>query len=160
MINNIKKKWKIRFAPGFQKSFDKCFSGELRYSIPRFFSNVKSQTRWAWQRVFRGHDDSWYWDLYGRLDEMIPISCRKIKKYGIGCPSNLYDKDYKKKNKKNECYKWEDILEKIALGFEAHKIINQECLWSGNKPKKFEKLNKEWREGMKLFVKWYSNLWD
>lgn len=151
-----KKKWKIKFAPGFWKSFDKCFSKNPIYSVPRFFSNVRCQIKWAWQRVFRGYDDNWHWDLYGRLDWIIPICARKIKEYGIGCPSVLYDK----KNKKNECHKWGEILEKIALGFEAHKAINQECLWSGHKPKKFEKLSKQEKEGMKLFVKWYSNLWD
>jgi len=154
-----KKKWKIAFAPGFKKSFDKCFSMNPIYSVPRFFMETKYKIKHAWQRAFRGHDDSWYWDLYGKLDNIIPICCRKLKE-GHGCPHEFFDKDYKKKKRKNECYQWSDILEKIALGFEANKIIGEETLWKGHKPKKFEKLEKRRKEGSELFVKHYNSLWD
>jgi len=146
------KKWKIKFAPGFQKSFDKCFSMNPIYSIPRFFSNIKSQIKWAWQRVFRGYDDRWYWSLDGHLNWIIPICVRKMKK-GMGCPSSLYNK----KNKRDECKEWHKILEKIAQGFEANEKIFSKYLWKG---KRFEKLDKKYKDGMKLFVKYFDNLWD
>lgn len=146
------KGYKVIFAKGFQKSFDKCFSSNPIYSIPRFFSTVRCEIRWAWQRVFRGYDDRWYWALYDQLDFIIP-KCVRSMKHGIGCPGNLYDE----KKKDSECHKWHAILEKIAVGFESHGKITMKNLYKG---KEFEKLHKQYEEGMELFVKHFESLWD
>ncbi len=147
------KKWKVEFAPGFIKDCERLFSTNPIYSIPRWFDNMKYEIKWAWQRVFRGFDDRWYWNLDINLSWIIPKCVRHIKKYGMGCPGKLYDK----KRKNNECYKWKEILEKIAKGFEAVEKIQNNHFWKG---RKFEKLDKQYKEGMRLFVKYFRNLWD
>ena len=147
-----KKRMEILFAPGFKKSFDKMFSINPIYAIPRFFDNAKCEIKWAWQRVFRGYDDRWYWGLDSHLNWIIPLVTRRMKD-GLGCPSSLWSKN----PKDDECRKWHDILEKIAQGFEATEEISVNYLWKG---KKFEKLDKQRKEGMKLFVKYSDNLWD
>ena len=148
-----KRKWKVEYAPGFWKSFDRCFSNDLKYAVPRWFEDKKSEIKWAWQRVFRGFDDRVYWGLYNHLEWIIPKVVRWMKKNHHGCPSNLYDKT----RKGNECWKWTEILEKIAKGFESAEKIDNKFLFKG---KRFEKLNKQYKEGMKLFVRYFRNLWD
>ena len=148
-----KKEWKIKFAPSFLKSAEKLFSNNLRFLIPRKISDWKYEVKWAWQRVFRGYDDRWNWGLYHHLQEIIPKCVRSMKKHHIGCPGSLFDS----KNKKNNCWKWSKILEKIAKGFEAKQKISDNYLFKG---KRFEKLDRKQKEGMKLFVKYFDNLWD
>ena len=75
-----------------------------------------------------------------------------MKKYGHGCPAKLFEK-----GRRNECHKWNEILEKIAKGFNATEKIKNNYLWKG---KRFEKLNREQKEGMRLFVKFFNSLWD
>ena len=147
-----KKKWTVEFHPQFFKDCKRLFSNNPIYSVPRFFSDIKYEIKWAWQRVFRGYDDNWHWNLDSRLEWIIPKCVRKMKK-GMGCPQNLYDC----KNKRNECKNWHDIFEKIAQGFEAAEKIKTNYLWKG---KRYEKLNKKYEEGMKLFTEYFNNLWD
>jgi len=146
------KKMKIITTPEFEKSFIKLFSNNPIYAIPRWFDNMKSEIEWAFQRVFRGFDDRWYWDLNSKLSWIIPKCVRHIKKYGMGCPQILYDD-----KKKNNCHKWGRILEEIAKGFEASDIITNEYLYKG---KRYEKLKAQKDKGMRLFIKWFGNLWD
>ena len=89
---------------------------DIIYFFPRLFNEVKYQTKWAFQRVFRGYDDRWYWGLNGELDRVIPKCVRHMKENCSGCPDEYY---------KDDCKKWEDILEKIARAFELdRRIIN------------------------------------
>ena len=148
-----KKKWTVEYHPQFIKDYRRLFSNNPIYSVPRFFRNVRNEIVWAWQRVFRGFDDRWYWGLYNQLEWIIPKVIRWMKKNHHGCPSNLYDKT----RKRNQCWKWTEILEKIAQGFEASEKIDREVLWKG---KRYEKLNKKRKEGMKLFSKFFRSLWD
>ena len=148
-----KKKWKVLYHPEFLKSCERLFSNNLRYAIPRWFSDKEFDIKCAWNRVFRGFDNRWYWNLNSMLCWIIPKCVRWMKKNGAGCPPKLYDK----KRKGNGCYKWKEILEKIAKGFEAAEKIQNNHLWKG---KRYEKLNKQYKEGMRLFVRYFDSLWD
>ena len=53
--------------------------------------------------------------------------------------------------------KWNDILDKIILGFESQEKLLDD--W-GLEKKERNKLEKQWKEGMELYTKWYANLWD
>lgn len=122
---------------------------DIIYFFPRLFDEIKYQVKWAFQRVFRGYDDRWYWGLNGELDRIIPKCVRHMKENCSGCPVGYYEN--------NDCKEWEDTLEKIARAFEASKEIEDELLYKG---KKFEKLYKERKEGFQLFVDNYISLWD
>jgi len=121
------------------------------YFFPRLFEETKYEIKWAWQRVFRGYDDRWYWSLNSALEEVVPKCVRHMKENCTGCPEEFYDK------KTDSCKKWEDILENIARGFEASREIEDELLYKGDK---FMKLYKERKEGLQLFVDNFTSLWD
>jgi hypothetical protein len=140
-----KKKFKVVCAPGFLESVDRCFSSKPKYAIPRWFRNMRYEIRHAWQRLTIGYDDEWKWGLYSKLEWIIPQCVRWMQKHTIGHPCNLTSQ------------KWKSILEKIAIGFESAAKIDEKMLYKG---KEFKKLNKQYNEGMKLFVKYFRNLWD
>ncbi len=135
------------------ESYKKCFSNNPIYLIPRMITDFKYEIIWAWQRVFKGYDERWDWGTVSQLQTIMPKCLRELKRIHHGCPPDLWDKSKKKK----ECWKWTMILEKIARGFEASAELHE---LAKNKGKKFEKLIKERNEGLKLFVKYFENLWD
>ena len=177
MVKKKNKKWKIKFHPEFWKSAEKLFSNSPRFLIPRKLNDWKYEIKWAWQRVLRGYDDTAVWDFHHHISEQFPKILRDLKEIQHGCPGELYDK---KAKKNKECHKWEDILEKMANGFDAaRKLDNNEYMKEIKlkKPRKdmfdkdsytdykfdkkcYNKLNKEFEEGIELFKKWYFSLWD
>lgn len=117
------------------------------------------------QRFRHGFSDEDCWDVGSYLMDIIPPMVRQLKK-GIGCPSELYDPD--KKNE--EFHKWHEILEEIAQGFEAgkmlkdmrtHEMVKTEL---GYEMKFDEERNKQlsekWDKGKMLFIEYYFSLWD
>lgn len=104
----------------------------------------------AYQRTSRGWADCDIWSLDWHLCRILPSAIRHLKKTKHGVPSELcqeYNDDVEKASKA-----FDEILEKIALGFEAGlQVMNAEA-------------NDEnfvvFGEGMKLFHKWFFSLWD
>ena len=144
----------------FTKDF---FKSAIKLRLPSVFKEIK----WFIQRGKRGFSDQDCWDVNSYLCDIIPPMVRNIKKNHSGCPDILYDK--KKKN--NECWKWEEILEEIAQGFEAARSIeNMEYFqFKKNKDgnythwidkKKQENLTKKFDRGISLFVEHFWGLWD
>lgn len=170
--NMKKKKWKIVFAPSFEKSWNKIFSKKIQYMIPRTIKNIKNEIEWAWQRVFRGYDDRMIWSLNSYLDTYIPKIIRKMIKIVHGYPANPFCESEIK-----NIEQWKEILEKIAKGFDAiRKIDNYEFMknteekytegiFKGMHKKKTDKkeynrLYNEFEKGIELFKKYFLNLWD
>ena len=147
------KKMKVKFTPGFEKDFKRLFSSNPIYAIPRWLVDIKLEIKWAWQRVFREYDDRWYWNLDNHLSWIIPKCVKHMRESGTSCPQNFYDK----KIKGDECYKWKEVLKKIAKGFEARNTIYIEDLHKGMK---YERLDKDFKEGIKLLAKHFNSLWD
>lgn len=119
---------------------------DVRYNIKKivwFFSRGKN----GWAPC-----DTWSLDSY--LSSWMPEAVRYLKKNKNGFPSNLSsDKE------------WEDILEKIALGFEATRkqddlVLGKEEGAVEEYQKKMDDLEKVRIEGMNLFVEHYNGLWD
>lgn len=134
----------IKYHPQFLNDMKRLFSRNPIYSVPRFFSDTQSRIKWGLQRAFRGYDDTWTWSFYSQLSEIAPKCFRQMKK-GMGYPSIL-----------NSHKKWRDILEKIAKGFEAVGKMD-DCKYNSKRYKNWEKQHDE---GMKLFVRYFRNLWD
>ena len=176
-IKNTKKKkeLKVILTPSFVDSFEKLFSNNIRFLVPRKINDWKFEIKWAWQRVFRGYDDRLTWDLHSYISDYLPKLIREMKKMAHGYPSSHTGKSEIKNIKQ-----WKEILEKIAKGFDAAKKIENTDYMKKiklKKPKKdifgkdsyvdykfdkkcYNKLNKEFEEGVELFKKWYFNLWD
>jgi hypothetical protein len=114
-----------------------------------------------------GYSDQDCWNVNSHLCDIIPPMVRNLKKYNNGCPSDIYDV----KRKNNECWKWKEILEEIAQGFEAAQGIERMEYFQFKKnkegsydnwidKKKQEQLTKKFDKGMMLFVKYFWGLWD
>lgn len=158
-------RWKLvdKFFP---KGFDNY---NISYFVTRPWEFPKScyrHIKWAWERVFQGWDERVVWSIDYHLDIMIPLWVRKLKTDNIGFPITMYnEEDYIDENYNTSeestakaSKKWDDILDKIAEGFEAHKRMEDESVWI-NHPE-YETLNKKFEEGFDLFKKYYGNLWD
>lgn len=121
-----------------------------RYPIEAI-RDLLRQTKYFFQRGMYGYADEDYWSLDGYLCKWLPGALRRYKK-SIGYPGIEGAKTPKE---------WGDVCEKMARGFEA-KIKQDEITWSKTEDfkKKYAKLQKEYEEGMALFVKWFDHLWD
>jgi len=118
------------------------------------------------QRGERGYSDEDTWSLQSYLAEIIPPIVRRYKE-GSGCPGELYDKS----RKNDECWKWNEILEEIAQGFEASVWLSDIKFMKYMKGTKGsyelgidEKARKEMSDkfdvGLQLFARWFPSLWD
>ena len=174
----INKKLKIEVHPEFINDLERLFSSKLKYLIPRKFDDWKYEIKWAWQRVFKGYDDRATWGFDSWVSEYAPKILRDMKSFVHGYPSNSFGK--KKKGDIQSVKEWKGVIEKIAKGFDAaNSIQNNEYMKKvklkkprkdmfGNDSytdykfdkKKHDKLMKNFDEGMKLFHKYYFNLWD
>jgi len=129
---------------------------EIYNKIYRFFYKIEDiprEIKWFIQRGKNGYADCDVWDLSNYLSEWLPTALRELKKNSSGCPNDIYDKT----RKGNECWKWKEIIEKIAIGFEASYKIKCNHFYKG---KRFEKLKQKEKEGQNLFIKWFHALWN
>jgi hypothetical protein len=125
----------------------------LYYHIKFFCDDVRNETIWSYQRLFRGYDDRWRWDVAGELTPIL-IDCLTFYKNETSCyPSSLANRE-----------EWNKILDDIILGFKARKEIDflfqKEFKTDDDLLKEYRKLEKIKIRGMKLFSKYYDSLWD
>jgi len=100
--------------------------------------------KWAWQRAYRGWDDTVVWSIDYYLAQYMPIWLRKLKEDKKGIPIGLTEEE------------WSVILYKITTGFEvAYKIIEMDYDGHGQ-----EIAYKKFEEGMDLFKEYFFSLWD
>lgn len=143
---------------------ERLFSSSWRYAIPRFFRDIRFRTKMAYQRVVRGYDDEMIWGHHSLHSRITAEILRKLAKDKVGCPMELYDR----KNKKDECAKWRDILIEMAEGFEATTAIDNMEYYVKKRGKfdhiesnkKYKKLKSKFDKGMKLYHQYYISLWD
>lgn len=86
---------------------------------------------WAkhfFQRGIRGYADRDCWSVDYYLCEIIPEMMRHLKKNVHGYPASLSCS----KDSNENFERWKEILEKIAIGFEAAKRINDLENWTPN----------------------------
>ena len=115
------------------------------------------QIKWLYQRAFRGYSDCDNWDIAGYLCIIMPDMLRNLDR--CGHPLGSTSKE------------WSAALEKMAKGFEAvdklHNLENwenSEHPWTAKQKQESHKRDladqKTFKAGMKLFTRWYRNLWD
>lgn len=143
----------VKYAPGFDASMKRMFSSNPIYAIPRWIRDAKFEIRMAWQRVFRGWDDSMVWNFHHDHSHRTVDMLKKLKKSLSGHPGDLDQKT------------WEEILGKMIAGFEAEISIDHMDYMEGTNDKeewKRKQMELEWRatEGWDLFRKYYRHLWD
>jgi hypothetical protein len=122
---------------------------------------------YAWQRVFRGWDERVIWSIDWHLAEMIPLWMRQLKKDKHGVPAMCFKEDDCKGPEDNYDFKegsferagkeYDDILEKIAVGFESY-LAREEYKYKTDDEK--NQLTKNFEEAFDLLKKYYGTFWD
>lgn len=144
-------------------SWERLFSSSWRYAIPRFFGDLRFRIKESYLRLVRGYDNEMVGGHYHAQSRITAQVLRQLAKTVVGCPGELFDR----KNKKDQCLRWKKILIEIAEGFEAANSIGNldymdlekggtERYWR----KKEGELKKKFDKGMKLYHKYFFNLWD
>ena len=112
-------------------------------------TNAKDEVKWAWQRVFRGYDDTAYWGLYSYLTDIALPVLKWYKTNAHGIPSMVcIEKEPMELSQK----RWNNILDKMIFSFEI--IKKDENLIE---PKEVQV---RVDEGLVLFAKYFQCLWD
>lgn len=106
----------------------------------------KFEIRCGWQRLFRGYDDTVKWNLETHLANLIQEVTTWIAEKGSGHPCELTEE------------KWKEILQQISFGFGSY--LEMRSGFYTYEDSEYKRLNKEFKKGMKLFSKYYGNLWD
>ena len=119
--------------------------------------------KYAYQRSTRGWDDTVVWSIDYHISYYMPIWLRRLKETKQGIPLACFEKDdlFKtsispdEERKAEE--KWNEILDKMILGFEAAKKIDELDFESKSQ---HEELMEQFNLGMMLFQEYYFSLWD
>lgn len=119
---------------------------DLYWKIHYTLLDWRNEVKWAWQRVFRGYDDTAYWCLNDYLAKIINQVTFKLVNEGSGHPTKLTEK------------KWKNILNQISFGFGSYLEI-QSGFYDEKDPE-YKRLEREFQKGLELFCKYYNNLWD
>lgn len=159
---------KKNFRNWFNKQFPKGFGDYNSYYILthpwEILREYKRQTKWAWQRVFRGWDDRAVWSLNYYLAEIIPQVLKKLKEDKVGVPMQFFEGlpyedentySYSEESMKIAEERWNVVLDEMIAGFE---IYNN--LW---KEPSYEKEREEYKKvekALELLKIYFENLWD
>jgi hypothetical protein len=132
------------------------------------------ELKYAWQRVFKGYDETIIWDIGYYLTEKMPLWLLQLKKQKHGIPSCYFPDEYNgdydsipeeesdKLLEKAEMM-WDADIDKMIAGFKAHKEIQDaefEWITIEDLHREEDKRYKIFKAGMKLFVEHYGDLWD
>lgn len=101
---------------------------------------VLFEIRLAWQRVWYGYDDTFWWDMDCTFVEIYLKLIKKFKNNLHSCPYKMTEKE------------WKNILGEMAKFLE--KMYNDDGDWVGDK--EIEAKN----EFFQLFSKYFYDLWD
>ena len=131
--------------------FFELFHPKYRYRDIKYFI----------QRGRRGYSDSDVWDLDGYLAEWLPKALKHLRTTGMSYPGQGIS-----------IAQWKQILLKMEKGFKSHNKINEGDFMvekykkKNGRPmffydkKRLARYEKDVKEGMKLFVKYFGQLWD
>ena len=113
------------------------------YRIINWYQDLKLNIYAFFQRGKRGwaYSDTWSFDNY--LSKVISEGVSHLKKNTCGRPPHLSEK------------KWDIILDDIVFAFD----YNYKKMYEISIKSTDEDLRRE-KKGMKLFIKYFNNLWD
>lgn len=102
--------------------------------------------KYAYQRAVRGCDDKMLFNLDEELGKIISQVTLKMADKTNSYPDGLTPE------------KWEGILNDISLGFGSYLEMRSGIYTFEDK--EFKRLDKNFKRGLKLFTRYYTNLWD
>lgn len=159
----------IKFTEEFHKDMDRLFSKDLKYRIWRswdWLKGVPSEVKFFWQRGTRGWSDRDVWGIDNFLLSILPGMLRQLAITKHGCPEEFYDDHCKG----DECHMWREFLNDMAdklecgtkaleLELEPFKKADGSYDMEAFKAE-YERLVKEWGQGIDWVKKYFFNLWD
>jgi hypothetical protein len=127
------------------------------------------EVKYAFQRAFRGWDDTVIWSIDYHLAEMIPVWLMELKKYKGGVPQEFIHKEdeyvdehgiwtVSKEGMQKAEAEYDAVLDIIMAGFNAYKDLS-DCKFDYGSPKEAE-ATRIYEEGFDLFRKYFGTFWD
>lgn len=122
------------------------------------------EVKYAWQRVYRGWDDTVPWSVDVWMYHMMPEILVKLKGKGHlfgdvvpeGENGDYSDEQYKQAEKD-----WDKEIDNMIEGFKAAQKLNDlEYNWKDDDRKEEKELIDIYKRGMKSFVDNYFRLWS
>lgn len=136
----------------------------FQYTIPRKLNDYRFETKMAYQRVFRGWDDRYWWGHHHEHSRITLEALKHFRKKHMGSPSQFFGFDT---TNEDGHAKWDEILDKMIAGFQAAIDIDDVHILTSSgeydhkaTQKEIKRLEKIQNDGLKLYVKWYRSLWD
>lgn len=126
----------------------------IDFYLDKFIYNPKREIKYAWQRVFRGWDDTACWGIDDYFLLNFTEILKRFKEKLHGFPISVGSEK-----------KWKHLIQQMIDGFEAGKRVSWATNWEGEHSadeamlldrKDTKKLNKS----LLLFVKYFDELWD
>lgn len=149
---------KVIETDGFKEDMKRLFSNEPKYLLRRWWDFISrdmwQNIKWFFQRGFRGYSDSDCWGVDWYLSKIVPRMLEQMidkKKsgdnsypgYGVGGRTSK---------------EWHETVNKIIDGFDSYYKLSEGIMdWTSPRGKK---LADKYKEGMRLFIKWFPHLWD
>ena len=140
------------------------FKDFFQYTIPRKYNDWRFETKMAWQRVFRGYDDRYWWGHFHEHSRITLEALKTFRAKHMGSPSQFFGFD--STNEQGHA-QWDEILDKMIAGFQAS--IDMDDVYITNEAgeydskatqKEYKRLEKIQNEGLQLYIKHYRSLWD
>ena len=124
----------------------------IRYGIWTWLSDRPRKTKSFLQRGWRGWADEDTWDFDYYLTNVIIGGLKHLKKYQNILPTWEEGKSEIKAQKE-----WNEIFEKIIIGFECARLLINELGLDHNEKIEAERLK---NEGFDLFKRYFNCFWD
>lgn len=186
-ISDLRARWDKQEAEekAFMKKYGKVIHW-IRYQLPYSHYRLmyklgdwKREVKWAWQRAFRGYDDSMVWGFYYENAKQTIAVLKQLRSKHVGScyitdPDNVLKtkekyskKDVNQYDDLNVHKRYEEALDIMIEGFES--LLAEDEVFIRNKKGEYDvkktrrevdKLHKKWEKGSKLFIANYPGLWD
>jgi hypothetical protein len=146
---------KLGLGSGFSISQRKFRISDL-FSWKYFWSEFWHQIKWVWQRVVRGYDDLFVWNVGGRTTQYMIRGLLHMVDYGNSLPQN---ERWEGKTAEEAFEMWVQMLVEIAEHFyeslefeESEKYFEREC--------EIEEYKRgQWELGMRKVIEIQRDLW-
>ena len=138
----------------------------LGESLKQYFTTLYWQIRYAWQRAWRGYDDTDVFELAYNFTSRMPVLLREFKKHN---DTLFCDFDHGEKTDLTK-EQTDAVLDEMIFYFENCEFITvYERLGGEQKLNESERINEVkaaveehsrcWNMAMMLFSKWSNSLW-
>jgi len=127
----------------------------IRRGIWNRLSDYWRETKWGFQRMFRGYDDTAVWSLDSYITDIALPVLKYLRKNGcsIGNVEGWENMSFDEME-----LEWYKIMDKMILAFQIMKDDDRSC--EIHDVEYYKERQKKIEEGLKLFAKYYQNLWD